>query len=146
MKKISLLLIWLLVSSLLYACNNKPETKLSDQKTFAVKPEQASKKDTLTLTLPKNRPTKISVKSPDGTFYIIHSEEDNIALIPYEKLGSTDSIKIPLSSTTGLTWIDGKKTQKNVFQVPGKYLIYMADDLETEPENTFHFMQNIELH
>ena len=146
MKKISLLIIWLLVSNLLYSCNSKPETKQSDQETFAVKPEQVSKQDTLTLTLPKKHPTKISVKSPNGTFYIIHSEEDNIALIPYEKVDSAKSIKIPLLSTIGLTWIEGKKTQEKVFKVPGRYLIYMADDLETEPENTFHFMQSIEFH
>ncbi len=39
--------------------------------------------------------------------------------------------------------MDGKGNIAPVFTEPDKYLIYMVDNLETEPENTFHMMGTV---
>jgi hypothetical protein len=36
--------------------------------------------------------------------------------------------------------VNGKKIKEKVFQKQGEYLVYMANNLEIEPENTFHLM------
>lgn len=48
-----------------------------------------------------------------------------------------------VSAINGVKWDDGKRVVEPVFNAPGEYLFYMADNLETEPENTFHLMHTV---
>ncbi len=143
MKTCSHFILFLVLLSSLVGCTDKAISKQDKQTSFSVQPKRVSVQDTLIITLPKSRPSKLSIRSPEGTFYIVHSKDDDIALLAYDQLQSVNSIKISVSKVEGLVWIDGKKRREGVFKKQGEYLIYMADDLETEPENTFHFMQSV---
>jgi hypothetical protein len=44
------------------------------------------------------------------------------------------------SGTIGTVWINGKATAQKVIKGKGIYHLYIADNLETEPENT-HFIE-----
>ena len=104
---------------------------------------QASASDTLVLKFPKRHPSRLAIKDPKGSYFIIHDETVTTHLISHKAYMQTTSLSLQISELTGITWIDGKRTDKQVFSVPGKYLIYMADNLETEPENTFYLMNAI---
>lgn len=113
-------------------------------KTFSVDKQIVSSTDTIRISLPESFPSKLSIQSPDGQLYIIHSEEDQIALLPYKAFKTATFIDIPVSSVKGVAWIDGNKLQEKVFKRKGKYKLYMANNLETEPDNTFHFKKGVE--
>ena len=133
---------------LLFGCSNKSKENNEKQNraiAFSVNPEIVSKTDSIQITFPESHPSKLSVITPDGQLYIIHSEEDLIEFLPYEEFKDAKSIEIPIATVKGTTWIDGKKSDLLVFDKKGKYSIYMADNLETEPDNTFNFKKDIEL-
>jgi len=44
----------------------------------------------------------------------------------------------------GIIWQEGQKRKEKVFVKKSEYLIYFADNLEAEPENTFCFSQRID--
>ena len=60
-----------------------------------------------------------------------------------QQYSQATSLKLRVGDVSGVTWIDGKKTEKKIFRVPGDYMIYMADNLETESENTFYLTTTI---
>lgn len=41
------------------------------------------------------------------------------------------------SHSLGTVWMDGKAVAQNIINGSGKYTLYIAENLETEPENTF---------
>ena len=41
------------------------------------------------------------------------------------------------SESTGTAWVNGKATVQPIIKGKGKYHLYIADNLETEPENTY---------
>ncbi len=49
------------------------------------------------------------------------------------------------SQLKGVVWKNGQRLVRKVFNTPGKYFIYLADNLETEPENTFSFEGTVTL-
>ena len=95
------------------------------------------------ISLPKIHPKNLAIYSPNGQFFILHSKDDAVKIMPYQLFAGAEVIKIKISDTQGLTWIDGKKSLMNVFNEKGEYTIYLADDLETEPENTFFHSEKI---
>jgi len=145
MKYITTLLLSFFILILLSACTEKTHEKRESSNVFSVSQHIINSDHVLTILLPEKRPSKLSIISPDGQLFIVHSQEDNISFVPYEDKIDTKQIIIPISSLKGTTWIDGKKLEQLVFKKRGKYTVYMADNLETEPENTFHFKQDIEL-
>ena len=145
MKYITALLFSFFVLILLSACTENKNEKIETSNAFSVSQHSIGSDNVLTISLPEKRPSKLSIISPDGQLFIIHSQEDNISFVPYDGKNKTTQINIPISSLKGITWIDGKKVEQLVFKKPGKYTVYMADNLETEPENTFHFKRDVEL-
>lgn len=114
-------------------------------KEFSVNPKILSRESVLRINFPKDRPSNLAIQSPEGNWYIVHSQEEKIYVVPYERFSVDAYIDIPISSTKGLIWEDGKKKEQLVFQNLGEYTLYIVDNLETELENTFHFMEKIVL-
>ena len=95
--------------------------------------------DKLVLHYPKKHPSKLAIQDPNLVWYVIQEAGTATSLMSDSQFSDSTSLAMQIDKVTGITWVDGEKVQKKVFSVPGKYLIYMADNLETEPENTFYF-------
>ena len=106
-------------------------------------PKSISTGENFRLTFPKLHPKKLSVRSPSKKWYSIQDGEEDIFIVSLKEYNSATELKINSKYLEGITWINGKKVKEKVFQIKGEYLIYMANNLETEPENTFHFMTMI---
>ena len=85
----------------------------------------------------------MSIRDPQGVWHVVHDSDENIFILPEDEYAKARRIEISPSKLIGISWIEGKKVEGSVFSQPGEYLIYMADNLETEPENTFHFMGTV---
>lgn len=85
----------------------------------------------------------MSIKSPSGEWFVVHEKSENIYFLPKHKSSSATSVQKMVAKIKGVKWVDGKRTVEAVFNAPGEYLFYMADNLETEPENTFNMMGTV---
>ena len=118
---------------------NCPEVKQS----LVLSTQQVRSSDKLTLRFPQKHPSRLAIKDPKGIYFILHDEGIITRLMSHQKFMQATSLSMQVSEISGVTWINGKQTEKQVFSVPGEYMIYLADNLETEPENTFYLMKSI---
>jgi len=134
------LFILVLLSGCAYA-----EKPVGENKTAALQvyPQSISVGENFRLTFPKLHPRKLSVRSPSGKWYSIQDSDEGVFIISSKEYNSATELKINPKTLKGITWINGKKVKEKVFQENGEYLVYMANNLETEPENTFHFSVSI---
>ena len=102
-------------------------------------------KNIITLSLPIPHPKKMSVRTPAATWFVIYDPSEQISHIASPNFSTATSLDIDINSQLGTTWIDGNKQIEPIFKEKGEYLIYLADNLETEPENTFHFSEKYTL-
>ena len=119
----------------------------SEVKTSALQayPRYISKGESIHLTFPQNHPKNIAIRNPSGNWYSIQDREEDVFVTPSKKYNIATELVLNTLVLEGVTWINGVKVKEKVFQKYGEYLIYMANNLETEPENTFHFMATIKL-
>lgn len=103
-----------------------------------VSPGVATATDIITIAFPRKHPKKMSIRSPGGGWYSVHEVSEKIYLLPASQFSRATLVRKKVSEIKGVIWVDGKRSIEPVFSEPGEYLIYMADNLETEPENTFH--------
>lgn len=79
-------------------------------------------------------PLGLAVVDPDGNyFYLQHLPESRVA--DAAAFAALKELRID-ERTSGMFYDDGQPVQKKVFAQSGTYSVYLADDLETEPENT----------
>ena len=142
---------------LCFGCSNETETnaiKTNDghhrdakysaiKHSFSLTPKIIFKGDILKINLPEEHPKKLSIKTPEGNWLIVHSAEENIFLVTEQAFKSAEYLEISTKTTKGLIWKNGQPETAIVFNQPGEYMVYLADNLETEPENTFHFMDTV---
>jgi len=96
--------------------------------------------DTITLLLPDHYPLGLAIEDMNHAYYILfypmnNDSEKNLYL---SKVNGQFQLKIP-ATATGTIYIEGQKFTKKVFTSPGKYKILVADNLETELDNTYYF-------
>ena len=103
-------------------------------------PKSISAGESFRLTFPQLHPNKLSLRTPSGSWYSIHDSDEGVFLLPLKKYIKSTELRLNPLTLQGVTWVNGKKIKEKVFQKQGEYLVYMANNLETEPENTFHFM------
>ena len=125
---------------------NENHTQLVDSSALQANPGTILLGDSVLLKFPQKHPKNLSIQSPNGTWYSIHNTDNEISIISPEKYSHANELDLKTGELEGITWKNGIKMKQIVFKEHGKYLIYMADNMETEPENTFHFMQHILLH
>jgi len=106
---------------------------------FAVSPKELTQKDVIKINLPTIRPKNLAIVAPNGQWFIIQDASSNILMMPQEDFMQIKLLNLPIRNTTGFTWIGGKKTEQVIFKESGEYRVYLADNLETEAENTFNF-------
>ena len=105
-----------------------------------IRPSVVAANDVIIISLPKKHPQKMSIKSPNGEWFVVHEKSEKVYFFPKHKSSSATSVRKKVAKIRGVKWVDGKRMVEPVFNEPGEYLFYMADNLETEPENTFSMM------
>jgi len=143
------------------ACDsdNKPETETSsgtvskqmnkvlhDDEILKFNSKILYKGDEISISLPLPHPKELAIKSPNGTWFYLHveNEGDSEMLMPKEKFAALKQLNLDTSKLEARYWDNGKAMRGKVFGVTGAYLIYMADNLETELDNTLHFSSIIQ--
>lgn len=136
----SVFLIFAVLSALnCYAADVKsPERLKANKAQLVIKPGVITANAVITISFPRQHPQKMSIKSPSGEWFVVHEESEKIYLLPKDEFSCATSVQKKVAEITGVKWIDGKRVIGPVFNEPGEYLVYMADNLETEPENTFY--------
>ncbi len=99
------------------------------------------KGDKLTIHMPRPHPKEFAIKAPDGTWFYLQTENEPAGekLMSSEKFAALQQLEFDTSQLEAQYWHDGMAKRNKVFTLSGEYLIYMADNLETEPENTTYF-------
>ncbi len=138
-----LLLLVFFIFTVFTGCNNKNPD--SNTNALQATPEITSPGETISLTFPQDHPAYLAIRDPAGAWYSIQSPDDDVMMLTPEKYSATTNLSLHTQTLEGVTWVEGVKTKELVFKTRGEYLVYMADNLETEPENTFHFMTYIQL-
>ncbi len=99
--------------------------------------------DTLTLAMPAHHPQGLAIKTPADDWYYLQDPTAASRLMAKEDFARLTRLEIPTAELQAIRWVGGRAEKAKVFTQTGEYLIYMADNLETEPENTFHFMTTV---
>jgi len=109
-----------------------------------VSPSHVTGADTVTIYLPQPHPTKLAIEGPHHAWFTIHDPEMQTRFMTESAFRRARVIRFRASALTGIVWLDGQPRRQKVFVLPGTYTIYLANNLETEPENTFSLMQSLE--
>ncbi len=110
---------------------------------FFISSTELTKNDVITINLPKLRPKNLVIVDSNDQWFIIQSAEANVLMMSEEEFSLIKVLELPIKSTKGTIWENGLKITKTVFKESGKYQIYFADNLETEPDNTFNFSAHV---
>lgn len=110
-----------------------------------VSPEQISRGEIVTLSFPQDHPSGLAIRDPRGDWFYLQNVDDSNLLLSETEFRAADRLLLDTGSLVGAVWRDGKKVEELVFTLGGEYMVYMAENLETEPENTFHFMAKVKL-
>lgn len=132
----------LVVITTLSSCGARNNHDHSGDGSFYVN-EKLIAKGELLITLPKERPENFAIQTPKGEWFVLQDSSDSIEIMPQSRFNSIKTMQFEVSTLMGAVWRDGVKSKEYVFQYSGTYLIYFANNLETEPENTFSFQQSI---
>jgi hypothetical protein len=94
------------------------------------------------LTLPEGHEANFLITSPSGKKFVL-MDTDLAFLMSREAFMKARKIRLDTASQKGVIYIDGKRTVQKVFTEKGKYYLYLADNLETEIENTEHQLYTV---
>lgn len=121
---------------LLFSCQSSEQNSLMGGEGLGVD-KSALISGVLRLSLPEDHPRNMSIKTPNNDWYIIQDSDASILFFSQEEFDKTKNIEFDINSLKGVVWREGRRIVEQVFTVSGEYLIYFANNLETEPENTF---------
>lgn len=105
--------------------------------------EKALSENILRIHLPDEKPKCLSIKTPSGEWFVLQDHQESIEIMPQALFDSTNKLEFKIKNLEGTIWRESKKTTDLIFKSSGKYLIYFANNLETEPENTFSLQKII---
>ncbi len=127
MKKVAVLFLIVLFIS---ACSSISSTEPGTLKVIELSEERFK------LVLPKEHPKSFSIKDPNGKWFVLQDKDAEIFYPGFDFENATDLI-VDTRTLKGTVWEGGTRLKENVFSIEGEYLLYLADNLETEMENTF---------
>ena len=108
---------------------------------FKCVPSRFTLNDQITVKIPRPHPKGWAVKTPDGRWVYLQDPSENPQtlsnLFKQEIFDSKVELMFRVRQLKGTVWKNGKPKVVQVFVKPGTYLLYFADNLGTEPDNTF---------
>ena len=125
--------IWLLAGCAVHSEHPEPQSN----KVFSISTGNVKAQDTIVINLPDKHPSKLSIQDPEGIWHLVHDNDEKVLLMDSAAFERLTSIELDVSKLRGISWINGERLEGRVFNITGEYLIYFADNLETEPDNTF---------
>ena len=144
---------------LLLSCGKSPENvtkaeadlnsileryRVEDQESLRSTPRVFYQNDRIKITLPNPHPSGFAVRDPNGEWYYLQGDDSLPAtFMPPDTFAKIRDIEIIPSEVFAINYLDGEPRRSAVFHQTGEYLIYIADDLETEPENTVSFQTTV---
>ncbi len=66
--------------------------------------------------------------------YYLHDPASKVFMELTRDFSEVKEVKLEVNGLIAAYWSDGEKKHGLVFRTPGKYMVYIADDLESEPE------------
>jgi hypothetical protein len=99
-------------------------------------PHKLVRGQVLSIPLSQSHPRKLAVRNPLGQYVHLVDDEAPHRLMSEAEFSAMNSLVLSDEATVGTMYVDGKPVRTAVFIGPGVYLVYLADILETEPENT----------
>lgn len=105
--------------------------------------ETALERGLLVIHLPRERPRNLAIRTPAGEWFILQESTESIEIMPQVRFETMKKMEFEIDKLKAVTWRDSIRVTDLVFTTAGEYLVYFADNLETEPENTFSFQQTI---
>lgn len=110
---------------------------------FSVEHVTGGGDDFIKITLPAERPQNMAVVTPSREFYVVHAPDDGKVLFEMvNKEGQRLDLEIVTSEFLGSLFETEDKTVAPIFTSPGTYTLYLAENLETEPENSYSFSKD----
>jgi hypothetical protein len=147
MKCSNLFLFIVLILGFAFACqfqdrgktDSSDKYKLSEKSavgsSFDCSPDTLYPGGRFTIYLPTSHHFReLAIEGPRKEFYYLQFAPA-ILLMPVEEFQKAGKIDIP-QDITGLIYLDGKPIKRQVFTETGKYTVIIADNLETEFENS----------
>ena len=94
----------------------------------------------LIIKLGDPHPNHLLIISPEGNVYYFYKTKDGSDEVVFSK-----ELVIDPTSFKGIRYDEttGYQIEEIVFRTPGYYILYFANNTETEPENTFSFERRI---
>ena len=115
----------------------------ADQGALRASPRVLGHDQTLTLTMPVPHPASLAIRDPDGRWFYLQDPAASVALVPPEAFARLRELALHPAEITGLVFVGGEPLTGLVFTKAGEYLIYLAENLETEPENTWSMQTTV---
>jgi len=91
---------------------------------------------------PAEHPSKMAIADPSGTYFYLQDGTDLNLVSPAGKFAQLDHWTLE-AGQQGAVYVEGNKQTKRIFDRKGVYKLILADNLETEPENTNFFETSI---
>ncbi len=107
-----------------------------------IEPAYINANTSVTLYFPEEPPQNLVILNPKGQPLFIFDPEMYISQ-PFKNFRNKLKITFQAQDLKGKMWHDGVAHIKNVFAKSGVYEFYFADNLETEPTNTYSFCAQI---
>ena len=109
-------------------------------------PSVVYKGESFRLRIPPRHPSGLAIKDPKDNWFYLQDPEGEEKIMADSEFSKLSEFLIDTRSIKGKYWVDGVAKTRLIFQSTGEYLIYMADELETEPENTFSLSTTVYYH
>lgn len=136
----------LIIVVVLSSCSLSTSQNYNPRKSLSFEIDEKALNDgILRISLPPLVPKNMAIQSPTGEWFVLQDSDESIEFMPQDRFESTKFMEFQLNELKGVTWRESAKVIDKVFQSTGTYLIYFADNLETEPENTFSLQKSITL-
>ncbi len=124
----------------------KEQYSENEQGTLKCSPRILYRGQMLVLTMPVPHPSGLAIKDPDGNWFYLQDKTSSQTLIPHEQFAIARQLDLHSATTTGLRYVDGRPEKHPIFTKTGAYLTYFAENLETEPENTWFIEATVYFH
>lgn len=130
--------------AIIVSCSLPPNPDNPKSYKFDVE-EKALETGVLRIFLPEKTPKSLAIKTPDGEWFVLQDSEESIEIMPQARFESVKIMEFQIEKLKGVTWRESKRITELVFKASGNYLVFFADNLETEPENTYSFQKIINI-
>lgn len=95
-----------------------------------VSPTNLSPGDQLVIKMSLPHPGNLAIVGPDGTVYYLHDPGSKVFMQLTRDFSEIKTVKLNINELIAAYWADGEKKHGPVFRVPGKYRVFIADNLE----------------